>query len=138
MVASNAVKSAVADYAIEKTPSDDTEKITYSLILDSAIEIRVFFKMTSGYTGVFEVAEPYTATQVGGRYQVSILNIPAHLLSETYTIAATTANGTASVKVSALSYVYSMLNAYTSTTAQNAAAAIYAYSQAANAYKAAH
>ncbi len=134
----NAVKSAAADYAIEKTPSDDTEKITYSLILDSAIEIRVFFKMTSGYTGVFEVAEPYTATQVGGRYQVSILNIPAHLLSETYTIAATTDNGTASVKVSALSYVHSMLNAYTSTTAQNAAAAIYAYSQAANAYKAAH
>ena len=134
----NAVKSAVAEYAIEKTLNDDIEKITYSLILDSATEIRVFFKMKSGYTGAFEIAEPYTATQVGGRYQVSVLNIPAHQLSETYTIAATTDSGSANVKVSGLSYVNSMLNAYTSATAQNAAAAIYAYSQAADAYKAAH
>jgi hypothetical protein len=34
--------------------------------------------------------------------------------------------------------VNSMLNAYTSTSAVNAAAAIYAYSQAADAYKNAH
>lgn len=134
----SSVKTAVAAHAAEKTLNDDTEKITFSLILDSAIEIRVFFKMKSGYTGSFEVNDPYTAANVSGRYQVSVLNIPAHQLSETYTINAVTDNGTASITLSALSYVNSMLNAYTSTSAVNAAAAIYAYSQAADAYKNAH
>ena len=134
----NSVKTAVEAYALTKTLNADTEKITYSLILDSAIEIRVFFKMTSGYSGSFEAGAPYTATKVGERYQVSVLNIPAHQLSNMYTVSVTTDAGAAGITVSALSYVRSLLNAYTSTSAQNAAAAIYAYSQAADAYKAAH
>ena len=65
--------------------------------------------------------------------------ISAHLLSKDHTIEVTTDHGTASVKVSALSYVDSALGYYTTDEdAQNAAAAIYAYSQAADAFKTAH
>ncbi len=132
------VKNAVADDAIVRETNADVEKITYSLIVDSATEIRVFYKPVSGYTGGFAVNDPYTATKVGARYQVSVLNIPAHMLSEKYNITATTDNGEAKVIVSAMSYVQSILDAYTDATSQYAMAAIYAYSQAANAYKAAH
>ncbi|MBR4905327.1 MAG: hypothetical protein IKZ44_00555 [Clostridia bacterium] len=135
----NAIKTEVEGYKFQSVKNDDVEKITYSLIFDSATEIRVFFKMKSGYTGSFTAGAPYTATKAGARYQISVLNIPAHQLSNTYTITATTdSEGTVSVKVSALSYVRSLLANYTDTNSQNAAASVYAYSQAANAYKAAH
>ena len=134
----NAIKTAVAGDAIVRTLGADVVKITYSLVVDSASEIRVFFSVTSGYTGAFAVNDPYTATKVGARYQVSILNIPAHELSTKHIIEVTTDNGDARVEVSALSYVQSVLANYTDATAQNAAASIYAYSQAADAYKAAH
>lgn len=135
----NAVKTAVEGYKFQSVKNDDVEKITYSLIFDSATEIRVFFKMKSGYTGSFTVGAPYEATQVGARYQVSILNIPAHQLSQAFTITATTdSDGTVSATASALSYVRSLLANYTDTNSQYAAASIYAYSQAADAYKTAH
>ena len=69
---------------------------------------------------------------------VIISNIAAHELSKKYTITATTDDGEAQVVVSVLSYVQSLLATHTDAAAQNAAAAIYAYSQAADAYKAAH
>ncbi|MBR4205656.1 MAG: hypothetical protein IKQ92_09285 [Clostridia bacterium] len=60
-------------------------------------------------------------------------------------IVLTTADGhTATVTVSALSYVNTILNSYTDETneyhvkARNAAAAIWAYAQAAHAYKTPH
>ena len=134
----DAIKTAVADDAIVRETNADVTKVTYSLILDSATEIRVFFKTVSGYTGEFAMNEPYTATKVGARYQVSVLNIPAHQLTEKHTIIATTDDGQAKVVVSAMSYVKSMLDAYTDATSQNAAAALYVYAQAANAYHAAH
>ena len=69
---------------------------------------------------------------------VEIPNIGAHLLGTTYTIVATTDNGIATVTVSALSYVRSILNSSTyadDATARNAACAICAYCAAAKAYK---
>ena len=57
-----------------------------------------------------------------------------------HTIEVTTANGTAHVEVSALTYVNDMLNAKTGTTqaetdAKNAVCAIYYYYKAADDYK---
>ena len=142
----DAIKTAVADYAFAReNNSADVEKIAYSVRLDSDTAILVYFKPTANYDGSFTVTldgETYTATkQDDGRYLVEIPNIGAHLLGTTYTIVATTDNGTATVTVSALSYVRSILNssAYADdATAKNAACAIYAYCAAAKTYKDAH
>jgi hypothetical protein len=138
----DAIKAAVADYGIvRENNSDDIEKITYSVRLDSETAILVYFKPVKNYNGRFTVTlddESYTATKQGdGRYLVEIPNIGAHLLGRTYTIAVTTDAGSATVAVAALSYVKGMLAAYVGVTnAENAACAIYAYYAAAAAYMA--
>ena len=53
-------------------------------------------------------------------------------------IALTMDQGTVTVTVSALSYVKGALDYYTDVDSQNAMAAIYAYSEAAQDFKAAH
>ena len=139
----NAVKAAVADYAIDRTYSSDIEKVSFSLLMDTDTSIYLYFKPVSGYTGGFTV-DGYTATkQSDGRYLVKIPNIGADKLGTTYTVVATTDAGSTTVKVSALSYVKGVLDAYTTDSekdvhAQNAAAAIYRYYAAANAYKQVH
>ena len=117
--------------------------ITYSLVLDSKTAIRVYFRPTDGYEGKFTVTldgVSYTPKTVGGRYLVEITGIAAHELGDMHTIEVTTANGTAHVEVSALTYVNDMLNAKTGTTqaetdAKNAVCAIYYYYKAADDYK---
>ncbi len=138
-----AIAEAVADYGIVRdNNSADIEKITYSVRLDSDTAILVYFKPVKNYSGNFTVTlggDPYTATPEGGRYVVEIPDIGAHLLGTTYEIVATTDNGTATVEVSALSYVKGMLAAYAGVTnAENAACAIYAYYAAASAYNQEH
>ena len=118
--------------------------ISHSLTLDSDTVINVYFRPAKGYSGTFTAAvDDGTAKAYkkgsDGRYCVQIGGISAHLLSRDHTIEVTTDHGTASVKVSALSYVNAALDYYTDDEdAQNAAAAIYAYSQAADAFKTAH
>ena len=133
-----AIADAVADYEIVRETNDDIQKITYSVRLDSDTAILVYFKPIKNYDGSFTVTldgDSCTATQEGGRYVVEIPNIGAHLLGTTYKIVAETEHGSATVEVSALSYVNSMLTAYAgNTNAENAACAIYAYCAAASAY----
>ncbi len=122
----------------------DISAITYSLALDSATEIRVFIKPAADYTGSITVTvdggEAVNVTpeeKVSGRYLVKIPSISAHKLGDIHTITITTENenNVATVNVSALSYVYSMLKNYpTDTNAVNAMSALYAYSLAADAY----
>ena len=137
------VTMAVADYAISREHSDaDIEKITYTLALDSGTDIRVYFKPVSGYSGSFTVTVDGNTWEAekksDGRYLVTIQGISAHLLGTSYTIVATTDAGSATVKVSALSYVQGLLSAYTDSRYQNAAASIYNYYMAAQEYKANH
>ena len=90
-----------------------------------------------GYEGGIVVKQGTNELEVktiGGQYRVQIKDIPAHLLGKTYTLKVTTENGTATVKVSALSYVHALLsNAYYAGNedAENAAASIYYYYKAA-------
>lgn len=131
------VQNGVASYAITKTKAEDMDKISFSLIMDSDTEIRMFFKPVDGYEGDVTVTvngEAWTATKVGERYQVSIKNIAAHQLGNEYRIVVTTANDT-TVTVYALSYATITLSASASTdAAKNAMAALYYYSEAAKAY----
>ena len=137
------IKTAVSGYAIDKVNNTggDIETITYSLVLDSETAIKVYFKPSGDYTGTPTVTvgdQSYTATKTGGRYVVVIPKISAHQLINPHTIVFTTTNGTATVTVSALSYVKGALNYYSDADSQNAMAAIYAYSKAAQDFIAAH
>ena len=74
---------------------------------------------------------------------MTIPNIGAHKLGETFTVKAVTTNGETTVTVSALSYVKGVLDAYTSEStkdvnARNAVAAIYAYYEAAAEFRRVH
>ena len=132
------------------------EKVTYSLVLDSATTIKVFFKLNSGKS-MPDVSLPegvsYTKTQqADGRWVVAITNIKADHLGDPYTI--TLGSNDATVKVSVLSYVNSMLNevdanapngAWTNNNHKaapdawdNAALAIYSYWSCAKAYRTNH
>ena len=117
----------------------DIEKITYSLTLDSDTAINLYFKMAEGYSGKFEakIGEENATPELlsDGRYRVKIKGISAHLLDDVHNIAVTTDGGGAIVQVAALSYVYGLLDmADASDEYKLAAAAIYSYSQAAEAY----
>ncbi|MBP5255036.1 MAG: hypothetical protein J6Z23_06635, partial [Lachnospiraceae bacterium] len=136
-----AVKSAVAGYAIQRTTSTDITKITYTLSMDSSTGIFVYFQPAEGFTGniVFKVdGNEVTATRSGERYLVKVTGIPAHRLSTAYTVTAETENGVAKAVVSALSYVQGLLAAEIyqgNEDVQNAAASLYYYSKAADEYK---
>ena len=95
------------------------------------------------YTGTFFVKllngdrEFEVVQESATRYRVDIKNISAHLLGYMYMLEVETENGTATVTVSALSYVYSALNNEANagnTNLQNAMAAIYYYYEAAYDY----
>ncbi len=138
-----AVRDAVGAYAISRVneTDGDLEAISYSLLLDSETAIKVYFTPSESYTGAVAATADGTACSVigtGGRYAVVIPKISAHKLTESHTIAVTTEHGTATVTVSALSYVKGLLDYDTDADSQNAMAAIYAYSEAAQDYIATH
>ena len=143
----DAIKTAVADYAIGKTLCSDITKVSYTLLTDSDTAIYLYFKPAADYSGSFTATvngESAAATkQKDGRYLVTIPNIGAHKLGETFTVKAVTTNGETTVTVSALSYVKGVLDAYTSEStkdvnARNAVAAIYAYYEAAAEFRRVH
>ncbi len=135
------IKAAAEGYAINRVnnTNGDVEKITYSVTVDSATAILVYFKPVSDYSGTLTVTldgEDYTATAVSGRWEVRIPGISAHQLGRPFTIVATTEHGTATVTISALSYVAGGMTSYAAyPVAMDAMASIYAYAKAAEAYK---
>ena len=99
----------------------------------------MLFKPADGYKGGFSFTvdgKPAEATvQSDGRYLVKISGISAHLLGNTYNVVATTKSGSATVKVSVMSYVKTMMDYYKDSAHLDAAASLYYYYDAANAYK---
>ena len=132
------VLSAVDTYKIQRDHEDpDIEKITHALSLDSGTDIFVYFKPVSDYTGTITATvdgQAATVIEEAGRYRVAVTGISAHKLGDTHTVIATTANGSATVVVSALSYVQGILENSTDEKARNAVAAIYYYYKAAHEY----
>ena len=125
------ISAAVSGYAISREHSDrDIEKITYSLSLDSGTDVFVYYKPTAGYNGNFIVTldgTTVTAENTAGRYKVTIPKISAHKLGDVHTIVVQTDNGNATVVVSALSYVQTILETSTDPKAMNAVASVYNY-----------
>ena len=138
----SSITSAVENKGITCTPdgTPDFRSVSFALVCDSATEIRILFSVSKSYAGTFTATvdnDPFDVTMLGQRKAIQIANVPAHELSKTYTIVVTTDNGGATIQASALSYVKILLAAYADNSAAlNAAAAIYGYSAAADAYNA--
>ena len=114
----------------------DIDKITYSLSLNSGTSLNVFIKAKDNYKGSVKVTTKkgnsvtsYAAVkQADGRYKVTIPDISAHQLGDMYTVTAETTNGTATCSLSALSYVYAVLNGSSNDkNAKNAVSSLYIY-----------
>ena len=130
------IRSAVADHAISiETTGSEIGAIRYSLVLDSETKIRLFAIRSSDYTGpvTFKVdGVDAEATQLSnGRLLLEIPNLGAHMLSRTYTVSITTENSSITVQISVLSYANTLFT-YSTDAADNAASALWAYSNAAD------
>ena len=136
------IKTAANGYAISiAVDGADISNVSFTTVMESATAIKLTLTPTSGYTGPFTATvdgNALTLRKSGKRYIAEIPGIAAHNLSKTYGIVLTTNGGSATIDVSALSYVQLMYLIYTDATGENAASAFYSYSMAANAYKAAH
>ncbi len=132
-------EAGLEGYTIECNKGDDIRKIGAATVLDSETAIRITLTPVSGYTGTITATadggKDATVTPSGSRYIVVIPNIAAHELTNTYTVTIGTENSTATVTLSALSYVKLLFNANTEAPARNAASAILAYATAANNYR---
>ncbi|MBR3416776.1 MAG: hypothetical protein IKH09_08790 [Clostridia bacterium] len=113
----------------------------FSLVLDSETTLRLFLRVRDGYTGDAAATcngdDVACVQQTSGRYLVEIADIPAFALGDTYDITIS-ADGEATVSLSALSYAYAVLNAesgpFDTDEARLAATALYRYYAAARAY----
>ncbi len=137
----NTIKSDAEKYKrVLDLGTSDIEMISYSLSLQTETTLNVFVKPKENYTGDAAIkitkdgeATSFTAVkQSDGRYLISIPNISAHHLGETYVITTITANGTATCSLSALSYVYAVLNSgdlsdSDNSVQNNAVSALYKY-----------
>ncbi len=149
----NNIADNLSEKAISRDFSDENiVKAPYTVILDSDTAIRVFFTPAAGFTGEVSAQwddedEVYLTRGSDGRYTIEIANIPAHLLGEMHLINVYTGEDCfktgvrdtyTQVNVSAMSYIYSVLTsaAYASNeNAKNAVSSLYAYWQAAVAFK---
>ncbi len=136
------IQTAVAKEAIElQNEGSDLEAMSYSVTLDSETKINLYLKPVASYSGAVSVTvdgqTAFAPTQLSdGRYVVRIADISAHRLAERHTVVATTEHGMFSITLSVLSYVNGIFEAYPNdTAAQNAAASLYAYANAATAYQ---
>jgi hypothetical protein len=104
------------------------------LLLNSETSLRIYFTLAEGktideFTFLVDGVE-VDPIQKNNRYYLEVSNIAAHRLDEFHQFSF----GGLTVKYSVLSYVNTMLNVSTDEEAINMAKALYAYSQAVEAY----
>ncbi|MBQ7219668.1 MAG: InlB B-repeat-containing protein, partial [Synergistaceae bacterium] len=135
-----------AQYAISRdVGSSQIQEVQYSLLLDSKTTINLYLEVKEGYTGTvtatLDGGTANVATKLSSKeYLVQIRNIPAHELSTIHTIQVT-AGDSFTVKVAALSYVYTVLNSTAEkiggvdiATMRNGVTALYEYYDSAMTY----
>ena len=127
--------------------TSDIESITYYLSLNEDTTLNILVKPNNDYNGTVTIStvldgtdKSYEAIKLtDGRYKVSIPNIPAHKLGTSGTISIQTESGNASCTLSAMSYVYAVLNSIEQDeVSQNAMLSFYSYYDAAIKYLAKH
>ncbi|MCR5274491.1 MAG: CotH kinase family protein [Clostridiales bacterium] len=116
----------------------DNLQLYIALVADTDTSIQILIDPGKKYTGTLAVDGEVQESHLNGRYLIEIPGIAAHKLAKSSTKTITTDGGTTTIKVSAMSYVYSILNssAYANKSfAKDAVCAMYKYYEAANAYK---
>ena len=133
------ILAAVADKAFVKELGESkVNKATYKLHLDSTTTVDVYLTPEEGVEVTASAAfngKTYSAEkQEDGRYLVRITDISAHQLGDMITITGD-AEGAFTVRVSALSYVRSVLANNTTKAEKDGMCALYAYYAAVLAYR---
>lgn len=131
------IKDNISDLAvIHNVTGNDIDKISFSLYPDTSIKI--YLKTVNGYSGPVTINGESPEKLSDGRYCYVIPDIAAHSLGNMYDIDIVTGSGSAKMRVSAMSYVYEILNSdeyADNSIAKNAVAALYNYYTAATEYK---
>ena len=130
----------LAKYAIQRDlKTTDIEKVTYSLSLDADTAINLYIKPVDGYNGKVTIKlgnkELKAVETDDNRYKVTIPGISAHLLGNMYEVKITTASGESTVKVSALSYAYAVMEMNNNESQVKAMSALYDYYKKAIEYR---
>ena len=141
-------RQAVKTYAMVKNNSGTGVKsVGYNLALDSDTTLKLYLRPADGYTGnIFAYSRGVVGItdenvnlavkQPDGRYLVEISGIPAHKLDYMNSIHVTTDKGDFDIKVSALSYVYTILNSTSyNDNMKKAVTSLYKYCRATQAYR---
>ncbi len=110
-----------------------------SLLLQSETVMRIYFTLDEGEISDYTFklgSKKVTPVQSDGKWYVEIANISAKDLDKTYTLTVSSAEGKiVTVKASALSYVYTVLNGGSNeATLIDLVKGLYLYNQAANEY----
>ena len=122
------------------TGNSAVDQASYSLLLDSSTALKIYFTTKSSFEGTPAVSvnggEAIPAVKRGEKYVVTIDNLSAHKLADMNEISII-ADGECQIRVSALSYVNTVLSSSTEEDdAKNAMASLYQYYEKAMAYKA--
>lgn len=139
---------AVDSYAKSwKVGNFGIQSIGYTLVLDADTALELYLRPASNYTGnvhaysrgaigITDTNADLAVIQPDGRYLVQISGIPAHRLDYTNTIRVITDNGSFDIKVSALSYVNTVLNSTKyNDNMKKAVTSLYRYYKATKEYR---
>ena len=144
--------AAVAEHALNVATDGDIsefKKVNYTVNFESKMSINVIVQMKTTFSGTPMATASYeddngvtqnvdcTVTpQTATKFLIGIPNIQAHQLSRVFEIAISTEKGTLMLTGSGLSYAQMILaGANGNNVTQNAAIALYRYSQAADVVK---
>lgn len=141
-------RKAVEGYAKSwNVGTSGIQSIGYRLVLDSDTALELFLRPAEGYTGkicaysrgaigITDTGANLAVKQSDGRYLVQISGIPAHRLDYTNTIRVVTDKGEFDIKVSALSYVNTIINSDKyNTNMKKAVTSLYKYYKATKEYR---
>lgn len=115
------------------TDNENILSLSMTLALDNKTDIYIYLKCTDGYVPKVESSskKDVTVEKVGTRYKITVPNIGAHELADTFLVDV----DKFTIKVSAFSYLYSILSSETkSDNYKYVAAALYEYYKAAKSY----
>ena len=135
---SGAQSDVYANYAAEISSNTAGITTTYQLDLKSDTEIYVYVSPASSVSATYLDGSEYSVIQ-DGRYCVNISGVSAHLLGSSYTVTVKYGNSKEfDIKISALSYVNTVLSNSNDSVIRRAVTSLYRYYTATKAYRQAH
>ena len=135
---SGAQSDVSANYAAEISSNTAGITTTYQLDLKSDTEIYVYVSPASSVSATYLDGSEYSVIQ-DGRYCVNISGVSAHLLGSPYTVTVKYGDSKEfDIKISALSYVNTVLSNSSDSVIRRAVTSLYRYYTATKAYRQAH